>query len=45
MLLRKNARLERGLEHTKLALEITGKAHALLKALSDLPAEDSEFER
>lgn len=37
---RKNARLERELERTKLALEITGKAHALLEALSESAASD-----
>lgn len=37
---RKNARLERELERTKLALEITGKAHALLEALSESAAPD-----
>lgn len=31
----KNARLEAELERTKLALEITGKAHALLEKLSE----------
>ena len=31
----KNARLEAELERTKLALEITGKAHALLEMLSE----------
>lgn len=31
----KNARLEAELERTKLALEITGKAHALLERLSE----------
>jgi transposase-like protein len=37
---RKNARLENELERTKLALEITGKAHALLEALSESAAPD-----
>lgn len=32
---RKNERLEAELERTKLALEITGKAHALLEKLSE----------
>ena len=32
---RRNARLEGELERTKLALEITGKAHALLELLSE----------
>ena len=32
---KKNARLEAELERTKLALEITGKAHALLEKLSE----------
>ena len=32
---RRNERLESELERTKLALEITGKAHALLEMLSE----------
>jgi transposase len=32
---KRTARLEAGLERTKLALEITGKAHALLEMLSE----------
>ena len=32
---RRNARLEHELERTKLALEITGKAHALLELISE----------
>lgn len=32
---RRNARLEQELERTKLALEITGKAHALLELISE----------
>ena len=32
---RRNARLEAELERTKLALEITGKAHALLELISE----------
>ena len=32
---RRNARLERELERTKLALEITGKAHAFLELISE----------
>ena len=35
MLRAKNARLEAELERTRLALEITGKAHALLEKLSE----------
>lgn len=36
----KNARLEAELERTKLALEITGKAHALLEKLSESVEQD-----
>lgn len=36
----KNARLEAELERTKLALEITGKAHALLEKLSESAEHD-----
>jgi hypothetical protein len=32
---RRNAKLEAELERTKLALDITGKAHALLELLSE----------
>jgi transposase-like protein len=37
---RRNARLQQELERTKLALEITGKAHALLESLSESAASD-----
>lgn len=37
---RKNERLEAELERTKLALEITGKAHALLEKLSESVEQD-----
>ena len=37
---RRNERLESELARTKLALEITGKAHALLEALSESAAPD-----
>lgn len=37
---RTNERLRKELERTKLALEITGKAHALLEALSESAAPD-----
>jgi transposase-like protein len=39
---RKNERLEAELERTKLALEITGKAHALLELLSESADSDSK---
>jgi transposase-like protein len=37
---KQNERLQRELDRTKLALEITGKAHALLEALSESAAPD-----
>jgi transposase len=41
----KNARLESELERTKLALEITGKAHALLELLSESADIDPKFKQ
>ena len=41
----KNARLESELEPTKLALEITGKAHALLELLSESADIDPKFKQ
>ena len=41
----KNARLENELERTKLALEITGKAHALLEMFSESADIDSKFKQ
>lgn len=41
----KNARLEAELERTRLALEITGKAHALLEQLSESAATDPRSKR
>ena len=42
---KKTARLESELERTKLALEITGKAHALLELLSESADIDPKFKR
>jgi len=39
---RKNERLEAELARTKLALEITGKAHALLELISESAASDNK---
>jgi transposase-like protein len=41
----RNARLEAELERTRLALEITGKAHALLEKLSESAATDPKSTR
>lgn len=40
---RKNERLEKELERTKTALEITGKVHALLEQLSESADSDPRF--
>ena len=42
---KKNAKLESELERTKLALEITGKAHALLELLSESADIDPKFKQ
>ena len=42
---KKNAKLESELERTKLALEITGKAHALLELLSESAEIDPKFKK
>jgi transposase len=42
---KKNAKLESELERTKLALEITGKAHALLELLSESAEIDPKFKQ
>lgn len=42
---KKTARLESELERTKLALEITGKAHALLELLSESADIDPKLEK
>ncbi len=42
---RKNERLEADLAKTKLALEITGKAHALLELLSESADSDPRSKR
>lgn len=42
---RDNARLQAELERTRLALEITGKAHALLEMLSESAASENERRR
>lgn len=42
---RRNERLEAELARTKLALEITGKAHALLELLSESAASDPKSKR
>lgn len=41
----KNARLESELERTRLALEITGKAHALLELLSESADIDPKYKK
>jgi transposase-like protein len=42
---KRNARLETELERTRLALEITGKAHALLEMLSESADIDPKFKQ
>jgi transposase len=42
---KKNAKLESELERTKLALEITGKAHALLELLSESADIDPKYKQ
>jgi transposase len=42
---KKNVKLESELEHTKLALEITGKAHALLELLSESADIDPKYKQ
>lgn len=42
---KKNAKLESELERTRLALEITGKAHALLELLSESADIDDRFKK
>jgi transposase len=44
-LVKQNARLQAELARTRLALEITGKAHALLEMLSESAAAETEHER
>jgi transposase len=44
-LAKQNAKLQAELARTKLALEITGKAHALLEMLSESAAAETEHER
>ena len=42
---KKNAKLESELKRTRLALEITGKAHALLELLSESAVIDDRFKK
>jgi transposase len=44
-LVKQNVKLQAELARTKLALEITGKAHALLEMLSESAAAETEHER
>ena len=44
-LVKQNAKLQAELARTKLALEITGKAHALLEMFSESAAAETEHER
>lgn len=42
---KKNAKLEAELKRTKMALEITGKAHALLELLSESADIDPKYKQ